>query len=76
MKLEASGSVTHVTTAPRGEPDGVLLADGTVIKLRPPAASQFSGLLRPGTVIAEQGYGTRNQYGERCKPLHSARPAT
>jgi hypothetical protein len=64
VKLEASGSVAHVTTAPRGEPDGVLLADGTIIKLTPPAASQFSGLLRPGTVIAAQGYGTRNQYGE------------
>jgi hypothetical protein len=64
VKLEASGSVVHVTTAPRGEPDGVLLADGTVIKLTPPVASQFSALLRPGTVIAAQGYGTRNRYGE------------
>lgn len=64
VKLEASGSVMHVTTAPRGEPDGVLLADGTVIKLTPPVASQFAGLLRPGTVIAAQGYGTRNRYGE------------
>jgi hypothetical protein len=64
VKLEASGSITHVTTAPRGEPDGVLLADGTVIKLTPPVASQFTGLLRPGTVIAAEGYGTRNRYGE------------
>lgn len=64
IKIEASGSVVRVTTAPRGEPDGVLLADGTVIKLTPPVATQFAGLLRPGTVIAAQGYGTRNQYGE------------
>jgi len=64
VKLEASGSIVRVTTAPRGEPDGVLLADGTVVKLTPPAASQFSSLLRPGTVIAAQGYGTRNRYGE------------
>jgi hypothetical protein len=64
VKLEASGSILRVTTAPRGEPDGVLLADGTVVKLTPPVASQFTSLLQPGTVIAAQGYGTRNRYGE------------
>jgi len=64
VKLAASGSILRVTTAPRGEPDGVLLADGTVVKLTPPVASQFTSLLQPGTVIAAQGYGTRNRYGE------------
>jgi hypothetical protein len=64
VKLEVSGSILRVTTAPRGEPDGVLLADGTVVKLTPSVASQFGSLLQPGTVIAAQGYGTRNRYGE------------
>lgn len=64
VKLSAVGRVLRVTTAPRGESDGVLLADGTVIKLAPPAALQFANLLRPGTTIAAQGYGTRNRYGE------------
>jgi hypothetical protein len=64
VKLEASGSILRVMTAPRGEPDGVLLADGTVVKLTPPVASQFASLLQPGTVVAAQGYGTRNRYGE------------
>jgi hypothetical protein len=64
VKLEARGSVVQVTTAPRGEPDGVLLDDGTVVKLTPPGASQFSALLRPGTYVAAQGYGTHNRYGE------------
>ncbi len=64
VKLSAVGRVLRVTTAPRGESDGVLLADGTVIKLTPPAALQFANLLRPGTTIAAQGYGTRNRYGE------------
>jgi hypothetical protein len=63
-KLTAVGRVLRVTTAPRGELDGVLLADGTVIKLTPPAALQFANLLRPGTTVAAQGYGTHNQYGE------------
>ena len=64
VKLGASGRVLRVTTAPRGEPDGVLLADGTVIKLTPPVAMQFANLLQPGTTVAAEGYGTRNRYGE------------
>lgn len=64
VRLSVRGEVLRVTTAPRGEPDGVLLADGTVVKLTPPVAQQFINLLQPGTVIAAQGYGTRNQYGE------------
>jgi hypothetical protein len=63
VKLDASGRVLRVTTAPRGEPDGVLLADGTVVKLTPPVASQFPELLRPGATVAARGYGTRNRYG-------------
>lgn len=64
VKLHAVGRVLRVTSAPRGEPDGVLLADGTVIKLTPPAAMQFPNLLKPGVTVAAQGYGTRNRYGE------------
>ncbi|WP_408446845.1 hypothetical protein [Paraburkholderia sediminicola] len=62
-QLRAQGQVTHVTTAPRGEPDGVILADGTVIKLTPPVAQQFPNLVRTGAQVSAQGYGTRNQYG-------------
>jgi hypothetical protein len=55
--------VAHITTAPRGEPDGVILADGTVIKLTPPVAQQFPRLVQSGARVSAQGYGTRNQYG-------------
>ena len=64
VKLAATGRVLRVTSAPRGEPDGVLLTDGTMIKLTPPAAARFANLLQPGATIAAQGYGTRNRYGE------------
>ncbi|MCY0388736.1 hypothetical protein OVY01_16295 [Robbsia sp. Bb-Pol-6] len=64
VELEASGSVTHVTSAPLGEPDGVLLSDGTIVKLTPSAAARFANLLRPGARVAAKGYGTRNRYGE------------
>ncbi|WGS54956.1 hypothetical protein LFL96_36340 (plasmid) [Paraburkholderia sp. D15] len=61
--LSAQGQVAHVTTAPRGEPDGVILSDGTVIKLTPPVAQQFATLVRKGATVSAQGYGARNQYG-------------
>ena len=53
----------RITTAPRGEPDGVILVDGTVIKLTPPVAQQFPSLVQAGARVSAQGYGTRNQYG-------------
>ncbi|WP_144113976.1 hypothetical protein [Paraburkholderia sp. BCC1886] len=62
-RLSAQGQVAQVTTAPRGEPDGVILSDGTVIKLTPPVAQQFATLVRTGATVSAQGYGTRNQYG-------------
>ncbi|MDR5821818.1 MULTISPECIES: hypothetical protein [unclassified Caballeronia] len=61
--LSAQGQVAHITTAPRGEPDGVILSDGTVIKLTPPVAQQFATLVRTGATVSAQGYGTKNQYG-------------
>lgn len=61
--LSAQGQVAYVTTARRGEPDGVILSDGTVIKLTPPVAQQFAALVRTGATVSAQGYGTRNQYG-------------
>ncbi|KRE89496.1 hypothetical protein ASG87_03985 [Frateuria sp. Soil773] len=61
--LNVQGQVARVTTAPRGEPDGVILVDGTVIKLAPPVAQQFTGLLHAGATVSAQGYGTRNPYG-------------
>jgi hypothetical protein len=63
-RLSVQGEVLRVTTAPRGEPDGVLLRNGIVIKLTPVAAQPFMNLLRPGVTVAATGYGTQNPYGE------------
>ncbi|MFM0238901.1 hypothetical protein [Paraburkholderia phytofirmans] len=64
VKLSVKGTVARVTTAPGGEPDGVMLSNGTVIKMPPPQAQQFASLMRPDAVVAASGYGTRNQFGE------------
>ncbi|WP_414444725.1 hypothetical protein [Burkholderia sp. 22PA0106] len=62
-RLDAQGQVAHVTTTPRGEPDGVILADGTVIRMTPPIAQQFPALVQTGATVSAQGYGTRTRYG-------------
>lgn len=64
VRLSAQGRIAHITTAKHGEPDGVVLSDGTVIKLTPPIAQQFASLLLPGMAVSAQGFGTRNNYGE------------
>ncbi|WP_082508591.1 hypothetical protein [Burkholderia sp. Leaf177] len=74
VKLDATGRVLKVTTAPRGEPDGVLLADGTVIKLTPPGARQFPSLLQPGALVAAHGYGTRNRFGQSLQATSFGTP--
>ncbi|KHL13297.1 hypothetical protein J4M90_26345 [Burkholderia contaminans] len=63
-RLSVSGVVRRVTRAPRGEPDGVMLDSGAIVKLTVPAAQQFGALLAPGERVAAVGYGTRNAYGE------------
>jgi hypothetical protein len=63
-KLSVKGTVARVTTAPHGEPDGVMLSDGTIVKIPPPVTQQFARLLRLDVVVAAIGYGTRNRYGE------------
>ncbi|MDR8028965.1 hypothetical protein KPA93_02420 [Burkholderia cenocepacia] len=63
-RLSVSGVVRRVTHAPRGEPDGVMLDSGAIVKLTVPAAQQFGALLAPGERVAAVGYGTRNAYGE------------
>lgn len=64
VRLAATGAVVLVTTTPRGEPDGVLLDDGMLVKVTPPAAQSLHALLKPGARIAATGYGTRTPYGE------------
>ncbi|MGH7001386.1 MAG: hypothetical protein ACREEA_07750 [Stellaceae bacterium] len=40
---------------PRGEVNGAILDDGTILRLPPPEAERFASLLAPGQAIAVQG---------------------
>jgi hypothetical protein len=61
--LSASGTIRVLTHGKRGEVDGVVLLDGTVIRFPPPVGVQFAALLREGNALAVTGYGTSNEYG-------------
>jgi hypothetical protein len=51
------GRVQTVLHGPRGEVNGAMLDDGTILRLPPPEADRFAALLAPGQSIAAQGDG-------------------
>ena len=63
QQMSVSGTIRLVTHAPRGEPDGVVLIDGTIVHFPPPAGQDYSSLLEPGRPLAATGFGTVNSYG-------------
>jgi hypothetical protein len=63
QQLSATGTIRVLTHGKRGEVNGVVLSDGTVIHFPPPVGTQFTTLLREGNALAATGNGTSNQYG-------------
>jgi hypothetical protein len=63
-RLEVSGKVKILLHSPRGEVDGVLLEDGTSVRMPPHAARKFADLLKPGSTIAVRGFGTTSPLGK------------
>jgi hypothetical protein len=61
--MGVSGTVTRVLTGPRGEANGVLLDDGTVVRFPPHVGEAFADLVRPGARLAAQGYGSSGPAG-------------
>jgi hypothetical protein len=63
QQLQAQGRVQTVLRGPRGEVNGAILEDGTILRLPPPEAQRFADLLRPGQTIAAQGEGLSGPIG-------------
>lgn len=62
-RLQAAGKVERTMYGKRGEINGVMLDDGTVVRFPPNVAYQFGAQLQPGQTIAVEGLGTQNEYG-------------
>jgi hypothetical protein len=55
--ISAQGRVQAVLHGKRGEVNGAILEDGTILRLPPPEAEHFAALLVPGQSINAQGNG-------------------
>ena len=63
QQLQAQGTVKMQLHGPRGELNGVLLEDGTMVHLPPPEAARLAAELTPGSPIAVRGDGMDSSLG-------------
>ncbi len=62
--VELSGKVKAALHNPRGETDGVLLEDGSQVRLSPPEAKRLADQIKPGSTILVRGMGSENLLGK------------
>ncbi len=63
-ELDAGGVVKAPLHAPNGLVDGVLLTDGTIVRLPPFEAAKLASLLAPGKTVAVKGWGYAGPLGK------------
>lgn len=68
-RLQASGKIERATYGKRGEVNGVMLDDGTVIRFPPHVGYQFAAQLQLGQTLAIEGLGTQNDYGRAIEAM-------
>ena len=61
---EVQGSVRMPLHGPRGDVNGALLEDGTILRLPPPEAERLADLLQPGQSLVAQGVELSNPIGK------------
>ncbi|WP_267113252.1 hypothetical protein, partial [Xanthomonas sacchari] len=71
--LQADGRIERLVYGPRGDTAGVLLSDGTVVRMPPHAAVQYSELLRPGARLSVNGFGVLTQVGRSVEATQVGR---
>lgn len=63
VALTAQGRVKEILHGPRGEANGALLEDGTMIHVPPPEAQRLAAQLAPGATVYVQGNGYAGPLG-------------
>lgn len=66
------GTVKQMTTAPRGEIDGALLSDGTILHWPPHLQDQFTGIVKVGAEIQATGRVEKGPRGDTHFEVRSA----
>jgi hypothetical protein len=72
--LQADGKVRATLFAPRGEPEGAVLENGSILRMPPHVAAQYSSLLQAGASITARGFGTENQFGRSLEVTEIGAP--
>jgi hypothetical protein len=63
-ELGAQGTVQQLLYGPRGEVNGLVLSDSSIVRFPPQTVYQIGNLLQVGQPLSVTGYGTANQYGK------------
>jgi hypothetical protein len=63
VAMEVEGRIKATLHGPRGEPDGALLEDGTIVRLSPPEAERLAAQLAPRQSIYVRGSGLATPLG-------------
>lgn len=61
--MSATATIKVLTHAARGEIDGAVLDNGTIVHFPPPVGTQYANFFQVGAPLAAVGYGTTNTYG-------------
>jgi hypothetical protein len=72
--MQAEGHIATLLFAPRGEIEGTILENGTVLRMRPDVSGQFVNLLRIGQSVSAKGYGTENEFGRSLEVTELGTP--
>lgn len=64
MAMQDASTVKMPLHGPRGELNGALLADGTIVRLPPPAAQRVAGQLATGQAVFVRGFGQASPLGK------------
>jgi hypothetical protein len=75
MPMSAAGIVRLTLFTPKGKVRGVLLDDGTIVRMTLKQAEQIKERLRPGAHIQIQGTGCATPHGRVIDVHHLATPA-
>lgn len=62
-ELAAEGQVQQMLYGPRGEVNGLILSDASIVRFPPHVAYQLSDVLRVGRNVAATGFGTETKIG-------------
>jgi len=68
-RMEVSGKVKAALHTPKGDVNGVLLEDGTTVRMWPRAASKLGDQLKPGATIVVRGFGVTSPLGKSIAAL-------